>query len=122
MARSIEARLARLEAIRTHDEYTVAVQEAWTVEAARKRAVARVYLHLGQRLDMPNHPTVQSARETLAGDTPEQHAADLEVLQRWKAAHPDAFPPDEGAGARIMAKLEEMARRREAYDEHQTPT
>jgi predicted nucleic acid-binding protein len=87
------------------------------MDAASKRVAARVRLRIGEAIDAPWHPSVVSTRELLIGDTPEQHAADLEVLQRWKAAHPDAFPPDEGAGARIMQKLEEMARRQEAHDE-----
>jgi hypothetical protein len=118
MAKSIDARLARLEVqAERSDSYTAAVQGAWEMEAARSRVTARVRLRIGEAIDAPWHPSVVLARTMLAGDTPEQHAADLEVLQRWNAAHPDAFPPDEGACDRIMAKLDEMARRREAHDE-----
>jgi hypothetical protein len=93
------------------------VQGAWEMEAARKRVVARVFCHIGQRLDIPNHPTVSAARERLQGDTPEQYAADLEVLQRWKARHPNAFPPDEEGCNRIMRKLDETAQRMGVYRE-----
>jgi hypothetical protein len=110
MARSIDARLARLEA------QLQPTPRAWSadVEACRARAVARVRLHIGERLNIPNHPAVVSARELLTGYTSEQAATDLEILQRWGREHPERLAPDDGWHERFTAKLDEMAQRLEA--------
>jgi hypothetical protein len=92
MARSLETRIARLEATAGRaSDYTTAVQAAWDVEAARTRVAARVRLYLTERLGIPNHPAAQSARALLEGYTAAQAAADLDLLKRWAASHPDAL-------------------------------
>jgi hypothetical protein len=116
MVRSLERRIARLEAAAGRaSDYTTAVQAAWDVEAARTRVAARVRLHIAERLGIPNHPAAQSARALLEGYTAAQAAADLDLLKRWAASHPDAFEPDEEGCARIMRKVEEMAQRLQAH-------
>ena len=113
MARSLEARLARLEArARTHSDPSTFPPE---IEAAKQRCLARLYRKIATALDAWSHPRVQWAVSLLRDDTPEQSATDLATLTRWGAAHPERLTPDqEGVCNRIMAKLEEMARRMEA--------
>jgi hypothetical protein len=104
---SLESRLHKLEA---------QIQPkplAWSadVEACRARAAARVRLHVGERLNIPWHPSVVSARELLIGDTPEQKQADLDTLQRWGREHPELLAPDDGWRERFNATLDETAQR-----------
>ena len=107
---SLDARLKRLEAQLQPKPL------AWSadVEACRARAAARIRLHIGERLNIPWHPAVVSARELLQGDTPAQKQADLETLQRWGREHPELLAPDDGWRERFIAKLDEMAQRLEA--------
>jgi hypothetical protein len=116
MARSLETRIARLEAEAGRaSDYTTAVQAAWDVEAAKTRVAARVRLKIGEACEAGGHPAVIWARTFLVGDTPAQAEADLATLQHWAASHPDAFDPDEDGRTRIMQKLEEMAQRWQAH-------
>jgi hypothetical protein len=78
-------------------------------------------LHIGERLKIPNHPAVVSARELLMGDTPERQQADLDTLQRWGREHPELLAPDDGWRERISAKLDEMSQRIEASHELRAP-
>jgi hypothetical protein len=107
---SLERRVCKLEA------QLQPTPLAWSadVEACRARAAARIRLHIGERLNVPWHPAVVSARELLVGDTPEQQQADLETLQRWGREHPERLTPDDGWAARFTAKLDEMAQRMQA--------
>jgi hypothetical protein len=107
---NLDARLKRLEAQLQPKPL------AWSadVEACRTRAAARIRLHIGERLDIPWHPAVMSARELLIGDTPAQQQADLDTLQRWGREHPELLVPDDGSRERFSAKLDEMAQRIEA--------
>jgi hypothetical protein len=91
-------------------------QSRWSpeVEAVRARVVARLRLSIGERLGLLNHPAIQSAHALLRGDSPAQKQADLETLRRRGQAHPERLPPDDGRGARLMQRLDEMAARMEA--------
>jgi hypothetical protein len=85
------------------------------VETAKARALARVRLKIATALDAGGDARFKADVALLADDTPEQAAADLETLRRWARQHPATlYPADNGARARITAKLEEMARRLEA--------
>jgi hypothetical protein len=111
MGRNLDTRLQRLEAA------TRARPGEWPaeVEAAKRRALARLWLRLGDALDTPTHPAVVSARTFLQDDTPEQGPVDLDTLQRWEEAHPDTlYPAAEGSRAGLERKLEEMRQRMEA--------
>jgi hypothetical protein len=107
---SLDARLKRLEAQFQPKPL------AWSadVEACRARAAARIRLHIGERLNIPWHPSVVSAWELLKGYTSEQAAVDLEILQRWGREHPELLAPDDGWRERFIATLDEMAQRIEA--------
>ena len=95
-------------------------QPTWSAEiaATRVRVAARARLHVGEALDVCWHPSVQSARAQLHGDSPALAAADLERLQAWGRTHPEALTPDDGSLARISEKLDELARRQQAWREH----
>jgi hypothetical protein len=93
------------------------IQGRWPadVEAAKARALARVRLKISVALDAVGHPACKADVALLADDTPEQAAADREILQRWARQYPATlYPDDDGARDRIAAKLEEMARRMQA--------
>jgi hypothetical protein len=106
---SLERRVDKLEAQRQPTPL------AWSadVDACRTRAGARVRLYVGERLQIPDHPSVVAARALLMGDTPERKQADLDTLQRWGREHPEQLAPDDGWYERFIAKLEEMAQRLE---------
>jgi hypothetical protein len=114
---SLERRVDKLEAQRQLTPL------AWSadVDACRARAGARVRLYVGERLQIPEHPSVVSARALLMGDTPERQQADLDTLQRWGREHPELLASDDGCRERISAKLEEMSRRLEASHELRAP-
>jgi hypothetical protein len=103
--RNHEKRLQRLEQ----------VLPRWpaSVEQAKQRSLARLYVTIGELYDRREHPTVRAAQTALVDDTPEQRAQDLETLQRWSWAHPELARGTEGSRARIAAKLDELARRLE---------
>jgi hypothetical protein len=107
---SLDRRLCKLET------QLQASQLSWIsdVEAASARVAARVRLKIGELLEAAWHPAVKSARDILHGDTPAQAAADLETLQRWGRQHPEVLAPDDGWGARITARVEEMVQRMQA--------
>jgi hypothetical protein len=93
-------------------------QASWPaeIEAAKQRALARLWRKLGAALDAADHPRVQWAMTFLQDDPPEQADLDLDRLQRWHAAHPDTcYPEVPGVRERIERKLEEMAQRLEAH-------
>jgi hypothetical protein len=91
-------------------------QPRWSpeVEAVRARVVARLRRYLGERLGIPNDPAIQASHALLRGDTPAQQQADLETLRRWGETHPERLTPDDGGGARLMQRLDEMTQRMEA--------
>jgi hypothetical protein len=105
--RNPEQRLARLEA---------RIRGVWPayVEAAKVRALARVRLRISAALGLEGDPAFKADAVSLADDTPEQAEADTAFLQRWARQHPATLYPDDGARARITAKLEEMAQRMQA--------
>jgi hypothetical protein len=92
------------------------IQGRWPakVEAAKARALARVRLKIAAALGVVDDPALTADHARLANDSPEQGAADREVLQRWAREHPATLYPDDGARARIAAKLEEMSQRMQA--------
>jgi hypothetical protein len=87
------------------------------VEAAKVRVLARVRLKISVALGAVGDPAFKADEALLAGDTPEQAAADLEQLQHWARQHPATLYPEDGIRDRISAKLDEMARRLEANHE-----
>jgi hypothetical protein len=97
-------RLERLEA---------RMQGVWPaeVQAAKARALARVRLKIAVALDAVGDPAFKADAELLAGDTPEQAAADVTVLRCWTRQHPETLYPADGVRGRITAKLEEMTQR-----------
>jgi hypothetical protein len=115
MMRNAQRRLAHLEA---------RMRGVWpaAVEAAKARALARVRLKIAAALDAVGDARFKADAALLADDTPEQEAADTELLQRWARQHPATLYPDaDGARARITAKLEEMARRMQARKDDDEP-
>jgi hypothetical protein len=82
-----------------------------SVEQAKQRSLARLYVTIGELCDRREHPTVRAALDALIADTPGQRAQDLETLPRWSRAHPELARGTEGARGRITAKLDEWARR-----------
>jgi hypothetical protein len=85
------------------------------VEQAKQRCLARLHIRIGDACGLRKHPLVVKAQTDLIEDTPAQAEHDRETLQRWARQHPATlYPADNGARARITAKLEEMARRLEA--------
>jgi hypothetical protein len=109
----LENRLHKLEAQLQAKEppYTWAVEVVWT----RARVAARVRRRIGEMRGAGEHAADEDARTLLTGDTPEQAAADLKMLERWDRAHPQAITPEPSVRERISAKLETMARRLEAH-------
>jgi hypothetical protein len=92
------------------------------VEAAKARALARVRVKISVALGAADHPAFQADAALLTDDTPEQAAADTELLQRWARQHPSTMYPDaDGARPRITAKLEEMARRMQSGKDKDEP-
>jgi hypothetical protein len=99
------------------------LQGVWPadIEHAKQRSLARLKVRIGEACGTSEHPGVQSARTLLMGDTPEQAEADTAILQRWAREHPATLYPDDGARARIEAKLEEMARRPQSRKDDDEP-
>jgi hypothetical protein len=84
------------------------------IHAAEGRIGARVRLKVCRLLETPDtHPSMADALTVLAGDTPEQAAHDAALVRRWRQAQGLAVDAA-GARARVMARLEEMARRQQA--------
>jgi hypothetical protein len=110
----LESRLHRLEAQLQAKEpaYTAAVEVAW----ARARVGARTRRRIAEALGASEHPADQADRELLIGDTPQQAAADLDLLERWDRAHPALARGTAGTRDRMAARLEQQARRLEAHD------
>jgi hypothetical protein len=92
------------------------IQSRWPVEveAAKRRALARVRLKIAAALDAVGDARFQADVSLLADDTPEQAAADLQALHRWAQQYPMTLHQVDSARERIAAKLEEMARRMQA--------
>ena len=88
---------------------------SWTaVHAAERRIQARVRLCIARRLEVPEtHPGMAEALAVLAEETPEQATHDAALVRRWRQAQGLAVDAA-GARARVMARLEEMARRQQA--------
>jgi hypothetical protein len=112
--RNPQRRLARLEA---------QMRGVWpaAVEAAKARALARVRLKIAAALDAVGDARFKADAALLADDTPEQAAADTELLQRWAHQYPATLYSDSGARERIAAKLEEMAHRMQARKDDDEP-
>jgi hypothetical protein len=91
------------------------------VETAKARALARVRLKIATALGMVGDTRFKADTALLADDTPEQAAADAEILRRWAQRHPMTLYPVDGARDRIAARLEEMARRLQAGKEDHEP-
>jgi hypothetical protein len=91
------------------------------VEAAKARVLARVRLKIRVALGAVGHPACKADAALLADDTPEQAAADTELLQRWAHEYPATLYPDGGARERIAATLEEMTRRMQSGEEGHEP-
>jgi hypothetical protein len=91
------------------------------LEAAKARALARVRLRISAALGVEGDPAFKADAVLLADDTPEQAAADTELLQRWASQHPATLYPVDGVRARFTAKLEEMAQRLQAGKEGHEP-
>jgi chromosomal replication initiation ATPase DnaA len=102
--RDLRKRLDRLE---------VSIQGRWPaqVEAAKARVLARVRHKLCLALHAGDDPAFHAAASRLADDTPEQAAADEEMLRHWARQHQATLYPAEGARARLTAALDTMARR-----------
>jgi hypothetical protein len=107
----LESRLHQLEAQLQAAEptYTAAVEVAW----AQARVGARTRRRIAEALGAGACPADPADRELLAGDSPAQAAADLELLERWARAHPELARGTEGARERIAARLEQQAQRLE---------
>jgi hypothetical protein len=114
VVRDPRRRLERLEA-RTRGVWPA------EVEAAKARALARVRLKISVALDRVDDPAFKAYHAFLADDTPEQAAADTELLQRWARRHPATLYPDDGVRERIEAKLEELARRLQSGEQGHEP-
>jgi hypothetical protein len=99
------------------------IQGRWPaeVEAAKRRALARVRLKIATALDAVGDARFKADIALLADDTPEQAAADLETLRRWAQRHPATLYLVDGARDRMAARLEEMARRLHAGKEDHEP-
>jgi hypothetical protein len=97
------------------------IQGRWPVEveAAKRRALARVRLKIAAALDAVGDARFQADDALLADDTPEQAAADLETLRCWAQQHPATLYPVDDAHDRMAAKLEDLARRFHARAEGQ---
>src|SRR5919108_5782793 len=80
----LQRRLERLESMSAQHN-----APPWpAVDAALTRQTARVRLVLCERLETEDdHYAIVAARETLGEDTPEQAAADLDVINRWHRVH-----------------------------------
>ena len=84
------------------------------IHAAERRMWARVRRFIGRRLEVPDtHPGMAEALTVLAEETPEQATHDAALVRRWRQAQGLAVDAA-GARARVMARLEEMARRQQA--------
>jgi hypothetical protein len=91
------------------------------MEAAKRRALARVRLKISLALGVVDDPAFTADHALLTDDTSEQAAADREVLQRWAHQHPVTLYPVDGARDRIAARLEEMAQRMQARKDNDEP-
>jgi hypothetical protein len=87
------------------------------IEQAKQRCLARLHIRIGEACSIREHPLVVKAQTELMDDTPAQAEHDRETLRRWARQHPATLYPDDGAWARITAKLEEMAQRIQAGKE-----
>jgi fermentation-respiration switch protein FrsA (DUF1100 family) len=88
------------------------------VDAAERRIQARTQLWIGRRLGWSDtDPGMADALMVLAGDTPEQAAHDEALISRWRQTHGIVV---DASGARewVLQRLDEMATRQQAYDEH----
>jgi hypothetical protein len=104
---NLQRRLERLEAASAQQD-----TPAWPeVDAALRRQTARVRLVVGERLGTAaDHYAMVDARETLGEDTPEQEAADLELISRWRCVHRTAEVPGD-VRQRLREKIDAIARR-----------